>query len=157
MSKLTIGKLAKMAGVSTDTVRFYERCGLLQPPARSASNYRLYPEKDVLRLRFIVRAKHLGFTLNEIKELLTLRYDPSATKKEVKSLTIKKIEDVKKRITDLQRILATLETLVETCDGQGLADDCPILAAMDGNERHPCLHADSGESRTHAPRHFKKT
>jgi len=157
MSKLTIGKLAKMAGVSTDTVRFYERCGLLQPPARSASNYRLYPEKDVLRLRFIVRAKHLGFTLNEIKDLLSLRYDPQATKREVKSLTEKKIEDIKKKIADLQQILATLESLVETCDGQGLADDCPILAAIEGEERHPCLHADSGGSCAHSPKPPKKT
>jgi len=147
MKKLTIGRLAKMAGVSTDTVRFYERCGLLRPPARTASNYRVYPEKDLHRLKFIVRAKHLGFTLNEIKELLTLRYDPTATKREVKSLAEKKIEDVKNRIADLQRILTTLESLVQTCNGKGLADDCPILAAMDGDERHPCLHADSGETR----------
>ena len=145
MKELTIGKLAKRVGVSTDTVRFYERCGLLQPPARTASNYRLYPEKDVLRLAFIKRAKHLGFTLSEIKDLLTLRYDPQSTKRQVKTLTENKIEDIRNRIADLQRILATLEHLAETCDGHGLADDCPILAAMDGNEKQACIHAGQDE------------
>ena len=141
MNGMTIGKLAKSAGVSTDTVRFYERCGLLLPPARSPSNYRLYPEKEVLRLKFIVNAKRLGFTLNEIKELLSLRYDPRATKKAVKSVTKVKIEKIKKQIAELQHNLAILERLVETCDGEGWADDCPILAAMGGEEKQPCLHA----------------
>ncbi len=146
MKGLTIGKLAKRAGVSTDTVRFYERCGLLQPPARSASNYRLYPEKEVRRLKFIVRAKNLGFTLNEIKDLLTLRGDPNATKGQVKALAEAKIADLKERIAEMQRILATLIRITETCNGEGPTDDCPILAAMDGNKRYPCIHADEEES-----------
>ncbi|MCD6293527.1 MAG: MerR family transcriptional regulator, partial [Deltaproteobacteria bacterium] len=70
MNGQTIGKLARAVGVSTDTIRFYERRGLLSPPARTDANYRLYPEKDILRLQFIKRAKALGFTLNEVKELL---------------------------------------------------------------------------------------
>jgi len=142
MKGLTIGKLARAAGVSTDTIRFYERRGLLSPPARTAANYRLYPDKDVLRLKFIKRAKALGFTLNEIKELLSLRHDPKATKAVVKSLTESKIEDIKNRIVDLQRILAILEHLAETCDGHGSADDCPILAAMDMDGDSECCHAD---------------
>jgi len=149
MKGLTIGKLAKSAGVSTDTVRFYERCGLLQPPARSASNYRLYPDKEVQRLKFIVRAKNLGFTLNEIKGLLALRSDPSATKQEVKTLAQAKISDLKARIAELQKILGTLIQITETCSGEGLADDCPILEAMEGGERHPCLHADEEEPCCH--------
>ena len=149
MAGLTIGKLAKSAGVSTDTVRFYERCGLLEPPARTASNYRIYPERDIYKLKFIVRAKHLGFTLKEIKELLTLRQDPDATKRQVKTLAEAKIADLKERIVDMQRILATLEQITKTCDGKGLADDCPILAAMEGDEGHPCLHADEEASCHH--------
>ncbi len=146
MERLTIGKLAKRAGVSTDTVRFYERCGLLKPPERTASNYRVYPEKEVRRLQFIVRAKNLGFTLNEIKDLLTLRGDPNATKGQVKALAEAKIADLKARIAEMQRILATLIRITETCSGEGPTDDCPILAAMEGNEKHPCIHADAEES-----------
>lgn len=142
MKGLTIGKLARAAGVSTDTIRFYERRGLLSPPARTAANYRLYPDKDVLRLKFIKRAKALGFTLNEIKELLSLRHNTRATKAEVKSLTESKIEDIKNRIVDLQYILAILEHLAATCDGYGPADDCPILAAMDEDGDSECCHAD---------------
>ena len=138
MTRLTIGKLTNAAGVSTDTIRFYERCGLLPPPDRTESNYRLYPEKSVLRLKFIKRAKALGFTLNEIKELLALRHGPRATKEEVKLLTEDKIRDIKNRIVDLQRILATLEHLAGACDGHGSADDCPILAAMDTDSEGEC-------------------
>ncbi len=138
MTRLTIGKLARAAEVSTDTVRFYERCSLLPPPERTASNYRLYPEKSILRLKFIKRAKALGFTLSEIKELLALRHDPGANKEEVKALTEDKIEDIKQRIADLQRILATLEHLAGACDGHGPAEDCPILAAMDTDSEGKC-------------------
>ncbi|MBW1646425.1 MAG: heavy metal-responsive transcriptional regulator [Deltaproteobacteria bacterium] len=138
MNLLTIGKLAAAAGVSTDTVRFYERSGLLPPPARTEANYRLYPQQTVKRLKFIRRAKALGFTLNEIRELLALRHDPDSTKAEVKSFTENKIEDIRQRIADLQRILATLEHLAGACDGHGPADDCPILAAMDDDLRGEC-------------------
>ena len=131
---LNIGRLAREVGVSTDTIRFYERRGLLAPPARSEANYRLYPRGDIRRLKFILRAKALGFTLNEIKELLNLHHNPTATKAEVKALTEEKIADIRQRITDLGRILATLENLADTCDGHGPADDCPILAAIDGDE-----------------------
>jgi DNA-binding transcriptional MerR regulator len=140
MARLTIGKFAYAVGVSTDTVRFYERCGLLPLPARTAANYRLYPEKDILRLKFIKRAKALGFTLNEIKELLALHHDPRATKEEVKLLPEVKIMDIKSRIADLQQIQATLEHLAGTCDGHGPADDCPILAAMDTEGEAECNH-----------------
>jgi len=147
MKQLTIGKLAQDVGVSTDTIRFYERCGLLPEPARTKSNYRLYPEKDILRLKFIRRAKALGFTLNEIKELLALRHDHRATKEEVKLLTEEKIEDVKNRIADLEGILVTLEQLAATCDGHGPADDCPILAAMDVDNETECCPAGDHDHR----------
>ncbi len=145
MAGLTIGKLASAVDVHTDTIRFYERRGLLAPPARTAANYRLYPEKEILRLKFIKRAKALGFTLNEIKELLALRHDPRATKEEVKSLTESKIEDIKKRIADLRQIQVTLEHLAGTCDGHGPADDCPILAAMDTEGEAECGHGGRGD------------
>ena len=76
MKNMTIGKLAKEAGISTDAVRFYERCGLIPEPARTASNYRVYPAEDAVQLRFIKRAKDLGFSLSEIRELIAMRHDP---------------------------------------------------------------------------------
>ena len=134
MNGLTIGKLAKKAQVSIDTVRFYERLGLIKPPARTPSNYRLYPEDEVRRLRFIKRAKALGFSLNEIKELLALSSDPKATKADVKRMTEAKIRDIRQKIADLTQILHALEHLAGKCDGHGPIVDCPILKAIDSDE-----------------------
>jgi len=140
---LTIGKLSKMAGVTNDTVRFYERCGLIDAAGRSESNYRLYREEDAARLRFIKRAKELGFSLNEIKDLLALSQDPNTTKADIKERTEQKAEDIKQKIHDLSRILSALEHLVETCDGHGSAKECPILKSLtddeDTNQQH-CEH-----------------
>ncbi len=130
MNGLTIGKLSKMAGVTNDTVRFYERYGLIDSVSRSESNYRLYREEDASRLRFIKRAKALGFTLNEIKDLLTLSQDPDATKADIKKRTQQKAEDIRHKIHDLSRILSALEHLVEICDGHGSAKECPILKSL---------------------------
>jgi len=130
MNSLTIGKLAKNAGVTNDTVRFYERYGLIEPVSRSESNYRLYKEEDAARLRFIKRAKTLGFTLNEIKELLALSHDPHATKADIKMRTEQKADDIRQKIADLSRILSALEHLVEICDGHGSLKECPILKSL---------------------------
>ncbi len=132
MNGMTIGKLAKEAGVSNDTVRFYERCGLIEAPPRSVSNYRLYPEEDTARLRFIRRAKDLGFSLNEIKELLFLRYNSKTTKADIKQRVEAKTRDIRRRIQDLSRILTALEHLTESCDGHGPVSECPILDALEG-------------------------
>lgn len=140
MNGLTIGKLAKQAGFTIDTVRFYERRGLIAEPARTASNYRVYPEEDVARLRFIGRAKALGFSLNEIKELLALQHDPHATKADVKTRTEAKIENIKVKIQDLTRIVAALEHLADSCDGHGPVSECPILDALDTNDHENCSH-----------------
>lgn len=143
MNGLTIGKLSKMAGVTNDTVRFYERYGLIDPASRSDSNYRLYHKEDARRLRFIRRAKELGFTLNEIKDLLALSQDPKATKADIKNKTEHKIEDIKRKIQDLARIQSALEQLVETCTGHGSAKDCPILQSLTDEEfsnNHHCEH-----------------
>ena len=131
---LTIGKIARRAGLGIETVRFYEKEGLLHEPQRSEANYRLYPEEEVARLNFIRRAKELGFSLREIRELLQLHDDPHATKGEVREKTEAKIEDIRKKIADLSRMLAALETLVDTCDGHGPVVECPILKALAGPE-----------------------
>ncbi len=131
MKGLTIGKVAGQAGIGIETIRFYERQGLIAEPPRTGAGYRLYPEASIGRLNFIKRAKELGFSLNEIKELLLLRQDPRATKADVRARTLAKIEDVRRKIEDLGRILQDLEALVATCDGRGPVCDCPILDAMD--------------------------
>lgn len=140
MSGLTIGRLAKQVGLGIETVRFYERQGLIEPPPRTDSNYRIYPEEEVTRLRFIKKAKGLGFTLNEIKELLFIRHDPNATKADIKNRTLNKIEDVKQKISDLTRIKMALEHLVSTCDGHGPLEECPILEALDSESEEHCKH-----------------
>ena len=131
MNGLTIGKVAKSAGIGIETVRFYEKQGLINPPPRSDSNYRIYPEQVVVRLRFIKRAKSLGFTLHEIKELLSFRHDPQATKADIKRQTEAKIENIKQKISDLTRMQKALETLDESCDGHGPTSECPILDALE--------------------------
>ncbi len=126
----TIGKLAKKAGVSIDGIRFYERRGLLAPPARTKSNYRLYPADAASRLRFIKKAQKLGFSLNDIEELLALSHDPTASQADIKHKTEEKIEDIRNRIQDLSRVLQALEQLNECCDGHGSVGECPILKAL---------------------------
>ena len=131
MKPLTIGQVARSAGVGVETVRFYERQGLLQEPARKESGYRQYPEDVVARLRFIKRAKELGFSLKEIKELLALRVDPDTTCAEVKSRAEAKIADIEEKIQALLRIKKALVKLTKACSGRGPTSECPILDALD--------------------------
>ena len=131
MNSLKTGELAKQAGVNVETLRFYEREGLLPEPPRRASGYREYPPDTVQRIRFIQRAKELGFTLREIKGLLELRVDPETTCAEVKEHAAEKIADVKQKISDLKRIERALNKLMNTCRGSGPIDDCPILKHLE--------------------------
>ena len=131
MQTLTIGEVARRAGVGVETMRFYERQGLLEEPARRASGYRQYGEDVVSRLRFIRRAKELGFTLKEIAELIALRLDPSTTSADVKRQAQDKLDDLEARIRDLQRIRQVLIGLTTSCPGCGPASACPILDALD--------------------------
>ncbi len=133
MKPLTIGQVARQAGIGVETVRFYEREGLLEQPQRRASGYRQYGPEAVSVLKFIRRAKELGFTLKEIKSLLSLRLDASATKAEVRGQAIAKVADIEARIADLQRVRDVLQKLVKTCHGQGPASGCPILATLQGD------------------------
>lgn len=132
--KMTIGQVARKAGIGVETVRFYEREGLLEEPERRASGYRQYGEEAVRRLRFIRRAKELGFTLREIVELLALRHDPRATRTDVRERVKAKVEDIEAKVRDLQRIRGVLISLGETCQGHGSATDCPILEAIDRDD-----------------------
>jgi MerR family mercuric resistance operon transcriptional regulator len=135
MSSLTIGKVAQQAGVGVETVRFYEREGLIAEPPRGPSGYRHYPESVVPRLLFIKRSKELGFTLNEIKDLLSLRLDPETTCADVRRRAETKIVDIEEKMHSLRRMKKTLLKLTESCNGRGPVDECPILEALDPQER----------------------
>lgn len=136
MITLTIGKVAQRANLGIETVRFYEREGLIDEPPRGTSGYRHYPESVVPRLLFIKRAKELRFTLNEIKDLLSLRLDPNTTCADVKQRAEGKIADVEEKMRSLRRMKKALVKLDESCSGRGPADECPILEALDPQERN---------------------
>ena len=131
---LTIGRLAKAAGVGIDTVRYYERAGLLPAPARSASGYRRYGQDELSRLRFIRRAQRLGFSLAEIDELLALsrQRDIAAVRRQAAA----KLADVDARMRELERVREALGALFEACPGHERDGPCPILSAL-GEEARP--------------------
>ncbi|MHB8254934.1 MAG: heavy metal-responsive transcriptional regulator [Acidiferrobacter sp.] len=134
MRTVTIGILAKQAGVGAGTLRYYEALGLLAPAGRSASGYRLYHRTELKRLRFIRRAQELGFSLEEIAELLKLSQQSSARAADVKRLTETKIADIDRRIQDLERMRRGLQALAGRCHGRGSVADCPILAALNADD-----------------------
>jgi Cu(I)-responsive transcriptional regulator len=127
---MKIGELAHRSGVGVDTVRYYEREGLLPKAQRLASGYRVYDNNDVRRLRFVRRAKALGFTLPEIRDLLALSDHRGDDMAAIKTVAIEKLSDVKAKLAELDRIRAGLETLVASCPGHGALEQCPILNAL---------------------------
>ena len=131
MESLTIGKIARLAGIGVETVRFYEKKGLINKPPRRGSGYRLYPEETVHQLRFIRRAKEIGFTLKEIKELLALKLDSETTCADIRRRAEMKIEDIEAKIRTLEKMSETLKKLTLACSGQGPASECPILEAIE--------------------------
>lgn len=126
---LTIGRIAEQADVGIDTIRFYERRGLLPAPRRTASGYRLYTPDTVGRLNFIRRAKDLGFTLEEISSLLGLQ-DSRGSKAAVRALTRRKLEQINSKMQDLARIRDVLTALEHDCAGSGDVRTCPIIEAL---------------------------
>lgn len=130
-SGLTIGKLAQAADVGVETVRYYERRGLLpQPPKppRLASGYRRYPQAAVARLRFIRRAQQLGFTLDEIAELLQLA--DGTDRRSIRRIAGARLAQLEARIADMQRMAGTLHHLIHACEGNGRAPHCPIIESI---------------------------
>ena len=128
---MTIGEVAKRSGVNTQTIRFYERKGLVLPAARNGSGYRLYTDDAVRRIRFIKHAQEIGFSLKEIVHLLSLQVVPDSTCGDVKVQAEEKIRDVDEKIRKLQDMKAALGRLVEKCDGIGPVSECPIIEALD--------------------------
>lgn len=131
VNSITIGHVAKRTGISIEAIRFYERKGLIDAPARKDSGYRQFAEDHIQRLLFIQQAKSLGFSLMEIKELLSIKEDPETGSREVKSLAKTKLQSIEEKIKILQRMKKTLKALVDSCPGEGPKRDCPILEALD--------------------------
>lgn len=128
---MTIGQLARAADVGVETIRFYERQGLLAQPPRRRAGYRQYPRDAVQRVRFIRRAKDLGFTLNEIRELLSLRVDPDRTCADVRAMARAKVSVIEAKVAELERMKRALDRLARVCRGSGPTSECPILDLLD--------------------------
>jgi len=130
----TIGRLASEVGINLETVRFYEREGLLKKPPRSRNGYRQFPVDSIRRLRFIRRAQDLGFSLNEIRELLALRASSGTSCEEICRLAEAKLADVEAKITTLESLRDSLRKLAKSCPRCAPLSDCPILECLDGDE-----------------------
>jgi MerR family copper efflux transcriptional regulator len=130
MKVLTIGQVAKLAGVGVETIRFYERQGLLLQAGRKDSGYRQFSDDAVARLRFIRRAKELGFSLKEVRELLDIQQNPNASRADVKRHAQARLGDIEAKIRDLERMMKALKTVTDACSGHGPLDGCPILDAL---------------------------
>lgn len=130
VTMLRIGQVAKAAGVNIETIRYYERCGLLADPGRRESGYRAYPLDIVARVRFIKRGQLLGFTLREIADLLALRVDDETTCDQVREQAETKLAEIDEKIADLQRIRGALATLAAACAHGGPSGECPLLEAL---------------------------
>ena len=125
----SIGKLSRRSGVNIETIRFYERVGILPKPPRSLGGHRLYDEAHEKRLRFVRRSRELGFSLDEVRELLRLVDGGRYTCGEVKAITLNHLTDVRHKIADLRRLARTLATVAERCRGSRVPD-CPIVDAL---------------------------
>lgn len=133
-TQMSIGAVAERAGVGIDTIRYYEREGLMPEPKRRASGYRVYDDAAVQRLRFIRRAKDLGFTLEEIGELLALSADRDRGVEGVRQRAEARLQAVEQRLSELRRVQRGLRQLIDACPGHGDLAGCPILRALSGDE-----------------------
>ena len=132
---MNIGKVSAKTGVSTKTIRYYESVGLIPSAQRAANGYRVYDQVDVQALRFIQRARGLGFSVPEVANLLALWRDKDRTSGEVKTLALRRIEHVEHKIRELETIRLALSDLAERCHGDD-CPDCPILDEFAGQGRH---------------------
>lgn len=128
---LTIGRLARLAGVGVETVRYYERRGLIERPRAREGAFRVYPPDAVGRLRAVKRAQGLGFSLEEIRGLLELRLEDRARCGDVLRRAERKVAEIEGKILGLQRVRRELRALAAACRGDAPASACPILAAFD--------------------------
>ncbi len=135
-TKYTIGKVAAMLAISTDTLRYYEKNGLITPTSKTAAGYRLYNEDVVYRVRFIKQAQSCGLTLSDIRQLLMLKHSANSRCKHVRNLAIERRFKIKQKLTALQAMLNTLDGLIENCDGGEMSiDNCTILETLENGQK----------------------
>lgn len=134
MDALTPSALAEAAGVNQQTIRYYERRGLIPEPPRTGSGYRMFPPDTLRRVHFIKQAQALGFTLKEIQDLLDLRVRSGVGCADIRQRTREKIGDIGEKIAALRRMEAALTKLANRCRGRGPVEECPILDALDAGE-----------------------
>ena len=130
MEKLSTGELARRANVHIETIRYYERRGLLKEPRRNRSGHRQYSAEAVRRMEFIKRFQSLGFSLNDIQEILELKISPESTCADMQLRVTEKLADVDRRIGELDRIRDALTRLLKKCPGKGRIGHCPILEEL---------------------------
>ncbi len=141
MKRLSIGQVAKHGNVTVETVRFYEKQGLVKPVGRTEAGYRLFAEDTVRRIRFIQSAKEVGFTLNDIRDLLALRTAPGIGCGEIKAKAMVKIGDIERKLDELVRMRSALSALAVQCDGRSPISECPILDAFERGD-HEAVSTD---------------
>jgi len=125
-SVLTRAGVAELTGISPETLRFYEREGLLKPPERNATGYRLYGKEDLQQLKFVIRSKGLGFSLRDIREFLQLTGDKLTPRVELRDFASQRLGLIREKIRDLEVMESALADLVAECDGKGRVKGCPI-------------------------------
>jgi len=129
---LTVGEVSRLAGVNRETLRYYEREGIIDMPKRKDSGYRIYTLETVKRIRFIKRAQTLGFSLKEIMELMALRNDAQDAKcRDVKEYAQDKVKTIEKKLADLKQMHSRLLELIAVCDEENSLNTCPILDAFE--------------------------
>ncbi len=131
MKIITISKLAKGAGVGVETIRYYERRGLIPEPPRTDSGYRQYCSDDIARVKFIKRSQELGFSLKEVIELISLKFEDTTDCGDIKSVAESKISEIDNKIRTLREMKKALVRVVEICPGEGPLSDCPILEVLE--------------------------
>jgi len=131
---LTIGKVAKLANVNIQTLRYYERREILKPVARRESGYRLYDNEAARTVKFIKRAQNLGFSLEEIQDLLSMRPDRKSKCSEIRRRAVLTLQEVEKKLAKLQRMQRTLKRLIRDCGDRKVQAKCPVLASLEPEE-----------------------
>ena len=145
MTELTISKAAKNAGVSVETIRFYERKGLIEQPLKPQDGgYRTYPMETLQRIKFVRQAQEIGFSLREIEELLSLRADPSTDCSDVRERAVAKLEEVDRKMEQLGRIRSALNELIAACPGRGALRACSIMESLVAATGDTSAHANAG-------------
>lgn len=143
MEAMTIGKAARNAGVGVETIRFYERKGLIDQPLKPLdAGFRVYPEETIQRIRFIRQAQAIGFSLHEINELLSLRADPAADCSNVREQASVKLAEVNRKITRLEDIRDALQDLIAACPGRGALRVCSIIETLAASDDCRAVHTD---------------